>query len=183
MKAPKRFSSRPKPKLERVPDGRYDSGIREPHFAAKFGEMASLWPHIEDRMIDILTELLGGYSSIPAHEIFRSIISVQARINVMRALLHRTELNDNKDQIYDEVIDEFNALNTLRNKYVHGLWQTNESGKIFFVEPSIDQKSVFESREMPVSEIEALIDRMNALDERAVLLVDAERDFREARST
>jgi hypothetical protein len=108
---PKRFSNiQPKYNAAGVPEGTYNVAIGNSAFGALFGRMASLWPHIEDRMIDVLTELLGGNSELPSRQIFRSIVSAQARIKVMRSLLQRTELNDKKDKIYDEVINEFGRV-------------------------------------------------------------------------
>jgi hypothetical protein len=181
---PKRFPvSSKKLDLSNVPSGGYAGGIQEPAFAAKFGEMASLWPHIEDKMIDVLTELLGGDYELPARQIYRSIISPQARIKVLRSLLERTEMNQRKDKIYDEIISEFATLNNLRNTYLHGLWHTHESGRVFFIEASVDETSLFENREIHVEEIVSAIGKMTALENRIGFLIDGEQDLREASST
>jgi hypothetical protein len=181
MAKPKRFSNiQPKHNRAGVPDGAYDGAITNPAIGAAFGHMASLWPHIEDRMIDVLTELLGGNAELPSRQIFRSIVSAQARIKVMRSLLQRVELNDRKDQIYDEVINEFAVLNDQRNTFLHGLWQTHQSGRVFFVEESIDDISFFHAREVELQEIETLIQRMNKLEDRVRDLTDGEYDLREA---
>jgi hypothetical protein len=184
MAKPKRFSNiQPKSNAAGVPSGSYNAAITNVAFGSKFGHMASLWPHIEDRMIDVLTELLGGNADLPSRQIFRSIVSAQGRIKVMRSLLQRTELNDNKDQIYDEVINEFAALNDLRNALLHGLWYTHESGSVYFVEESVDDLSVFHAREVTAEEIETLINRMRELEDRVETIVDGEYDTRVAQST
>jgi hypothetical protein len=181
---PKRFSNiQPKVNSAGVPQGSYVGAITNAEIGATFGRMASLWPHIEDAMIDVLTELLGGNAELPSRQIFRSIVAVQARIKVMRSLLQRTELNERKDQIYDEVINEFAALNDLRNTFLHGLWYTHQSGRVFFVEESIDDLSVFHAREVTVQEVETIIGRMTALEHRVAALVDGEYDIRQANST
>jgi hypothetical protein len=184
MAKPKRFSTiQPKDNPGGMPDGSYDGAITNAEIGATFGRMASLWSHIEDAMIDVLTELLGGNADLPSRQIFRSIVSSQARIKVMRSLLQRVELNDTKDTIYDEVINEFAALNDLRNTFLHGLWYTHESGRVYFVEESIDDLSVFHAREVTAQEIEALIHRMTALEDRVAALVDGEYDIRQAYSS
>ncbi len=181
MAKPKRFSNiQPKPNPASMPEGAYNGAITNVEIGATFGRMASLWPHIEDSMINVLTELLGGNAALPSRQIFRSIVSAQARIKVMRSLLQRAELNDKKDAIYDEVINEFAALNDQRNKFLHGLWYTHESGKVYFVEESIDDLSVFHAREVTAQEIQALIDRMTALEDRVETVVDGEYDIRQA---
>jgi hypothetical protein len=183
MTKPKRFSNiQPKPNATSMPAGSYNAAITNVAFGATFGHMASLWVHIEDRMIDVLTELLGGNAALPSRQIFRSIVAVQARIKVMRRLLQRTELNDKKDKIYDEVINEFAALNDSRNAFLHGLWYTHESGNVYFVEESVDDLSVFHAREVTAQEIEILINRMIELEDRIGTIVDGEYDIRIANS-
>jgi hypothetical protein len=169
--------------LSSVPAGIFDGGIKEPAFAAKFGEMASLWPHIEDKMIDVLTELLGGDYGLPSRQIYRSIISPQARIKVLRSLLERTEMNQRKDKIYDEILNEFASLNNLRNTYLHGLWHTHEGGRVFFIEASVDETSLFENREVKIEEIVSAIGKMTDLEDRISDLIDGEQEIREAQST
>jgi hypothetical protein len=184
MQKPKRFPvSSKKLDLSSVPSGGYAGGIKDPAFAAKFGEMASLWPHIEDNMIDVLTELLGGDYGLPSRQIYRSIISPQARIKVLRSLLQRTEMNQSKDKIYDEILDKFSSLNDLRNTYLHGLWHTHESGRVFFIEASVDETSLFENRVVKIEEIVSAIRKMTELEDRIASLIDGEHEIREAQST
>ena len=71
-------------------------------------------------------------------------------------------------------------MNDQRNKFLHGLWYTHESGKVYFVEESIDDLSVFHAREVTAQEIQALIDRMTALEDRVETVVDGEYDIRQA---
>jgi hypothetical protein len=166
-----------------VPQGGYETGITEQVFAAKFGNMATRWPHIEDLMIGVFTELLGGDASLPTRQIYRSIISPQSRIKVLRSLLQRTELNQRKDPIYDEVIDEFSSLNDQRNTYLHGLWHTHESGRVFFIEASQDEMSIFQNREVHLNEIDEFIDRLDALENRIANIMDGEQVVRDANAS
>jgi hypothetical protein len=93
MAKPKRFSNiQPKQNSAGLPQGSYDGAIKNPEVAATFGRMASLWPHIEDGMIDVLTELLGGNAELPSRQIFRSIVSPQTRIKVKLVNISSLEL-------------------------------------------------------------------------------------------
>ena len=49
-----------------MPEGAYNGAITNVEIGATFGRMASLWPHIEDSMINVLTELLGGNAALPS---------------------------------------------------------------------------------------------------------------------
>jgi hypothetical protein len=116
-------------------------------------------------------------------QIYRSIISPQSRIKVLRSLLQRTELNQRKDPIYDEVIDEFSSLNDQRNTYLHGLWHTHESGRVFFIEASQDEMSIFQNREVHLNEIDEFIDRLDALENRIANIMDGEQVIRDANAS
>jgi hypothetical protein len=154
-----------------VPNGGYEESITDPVVGALFGRMAGLWPHIEEQMISILTELLGGDADLPSRQIFRSIVAAQARIKIMRSLLQRTEINEGKAGDYDDILDDFTRLNDLRNSFLHGLWYTHESGRVFFVENSIDDVSLFHAREVFADELRDAISRMTELDDRIRSLV------------
>ncbi|MCW5698765.1 MAG: hypothetical protein KIT00_02875 [Rhodospirillales bacterium] len=144
------------------PDGGYCNAITNPVFSQLLGEIASLWPHVEDVMIAVLGDLAGADRDA-ARKIFRSIVNQKARIDVMRALLERSRINRTKSGDYDAIIDEFKALNDERNKYVHGFWMTHkDSGRVFFDEIS-DAHLVMARREIKGPEMQRIIDRMENL--------------------
>lgn len=155
----------------KTPDGQFTRGfslplqeLRHPTHAGYLANILSNWPHVEDLMIGVLSDLLGSTPHAPARQIFKSIISNQARQKVMLALLQRAKINRDKGKQYDEIITQFHELNACRNIYVHGLWFTHvNTGKVFLAEESLDDHHFFESREVPIQEMEGMVNRMWAL--------------------
>lgn len=159
-KEPKRYSFRPGKNRPR--DGSHAFGLYDPKYHKALGEMISLWPHVEEQMIDILRELIGSDFSLPARQIFKSVVSNEARRKMMLALLERSPANMNKDRFYDDAIAEFYSLNGRRNDYVHGIWSTHqETGRVSIAVESIDDFYFFESRYVPVTEIQTLTKEMD----------------------
>lgn len=148
-------------KFQNNPDGSYSGGLSNSDFANQLGVIASYWPHLEEQMIGILGQLLGD--GAPARQVFRAIIAQNARIKVMKALLERTARNKTKGSEYDEIISEFASLNDLRNTYIHGLWHTHETGRVFFSESSIDDGHIFAQRELLIEELQNATIRMGNL--------------------
>jgi hypothetical protein len=165
-------SSKPKqryswaPLAPKSPSGSYTSGITVPQFAQVLGEIVAYWSEIEEAMILVLAILLGNANihQSPARQVFRSLTSEQVRLKVMRSLLHEAPINQDKDEIFDEIIDEFEALNKLRNNYVHGLWATHRSGRVFIAEATTDNDVPF-LRQKPISikQLENTLKRMRDL--------------------
>lgn len=173
-KQPKRYTGKRKEKSKSEPYGVYIYALENPEFAKVLGEIVSYWSHIEEEMIDILESLLGGSednNNVPARQIFRSIISEQARIKVMRSLLEFAEINHDKPKDYDEIIDEFAKLNKIRNTYVHGLWYTHESNRVFLRETTAEEHFFTERREVKIKELKTVVTRMENLYERIVDII------------
>jgi len=126
------------------------------------GQIASFWPHLEDAMIEIMRDLLGSDRHMPARQIFRAIISNQARKKVMVALLEKSRLNRDKTVFYDETIQEFSALAGKRNDYLHGLWWTFEDGRVFLSKESLDDFHFLDRREVKLAELVAVFKQMDA---------------------
>lgn len=162
-----RYGSRPSKKGNTV-DGHYRSGLWNEKIVSAIGQIATYWPHVEEGMIEILRELLGGHKELPARQVFRSIINQQARIQVLTALLEQSWLNRHKDQFYDDIIGEFAGLNKKRNEYVHGLWWTHDSDRVFLCVEAIDDGSFLDGREVTYKEVEAVFLRMSALSAKLV---------------
>lgn len=168
-KEPKRFSSRKKQtnaKPRSHPDGRYTGSITDASLAAALGQVITQWAHLEDRMIIVMHDLISDEPNLPARQIFRAIINQQARIKVLRALLQRSRRNKGKSADFDAVIDEFSAINDLRNSFLHGLWYTHESGRTFLSEASTEDFHFLEKREVKIEDVWAVTERMNALWDR-----------------
>ena len=148
-----------------MPEGRGAGHNLNVAFAAALGEMIGYWPHIEDRMIFILSSLIGNHEQeIPSQQIFRAIVSQDARIKMIRAILEKSPINRKKGAIFDAIIDEFEALNKARNKYVHGLWWTHvESQRVFLQPASTDEFGFLDQREVTLQEMDDVIERMSRL--------------------
>jgi hypothetical protein len=160
-KTPKRFSRNRR--WGTTPDGRYASALNAIAFSTALGQLLPYWTHLEEKMIEIMRQLLGGTQSLPARQIFRAIGNNHGRIKVLRALLEKAQINVDKDTRFDEIIKEFSALNEKRNEYVHGLWYTHESGRVFIAEPTPDETAFFDKREIKIEELEETIERMSKL--------------------
>jgi hypothetical protein len=76
---------------------------------------------LEEKVIEIVRALLGGKPDLPARQIFRAVNGNAARIRVLKTLLEKAPINKEKTAIYDEIISEFGAINSIRNKFAHGL--------------------------------------------------------------
>lgn len=158
----------------RPPDGQSSGGMFNIAFAAALGEMIAYWPHIEDRMIIVLRSLIGNHEQqIPSQQIFRAVVSQDARIKMMRAILEQSPINQKKGAIFDAMIDEFEALNKARNKYVHGLWWTHESQRMYLQPASTSEAGFLDQREVTLQEMNEVLERMGNLWRRvtAVLML------------
>jgi hypothetical protein len=147
----------------------YQEGILNDGFAALLGKLTAYWPHVEERMICVMRDLIAGHAQVPARQIFRSVISEAARIKIMAALLERSPSNSTKGKFYDHVIFSFRTLNSKRNAMVHGLWWTRDDGKMFMARKSLDEYSSDKGREVPASEVHAALKKMVMLVKRLKL--------------
>jgi hypothetical protein len=150
------------------PSGKYSTGLVDDDYAAALGDLTAYWSHIEEAMIFFFELLLGHNPSVasPARQIYRSITAPNARIKVLRAVLEKSEINRTKTAEYDEIISEFDSLNSKRNTYVHGLWETHESGKAFLSAPGSDDFYFYKRREVPIQELQNVVIRIRNLARR-----------------
>ncbi len=168
-KTPKRYGKPiPGRPVRKQPGGQWTAALTNEKYQTILGELVSYWVQIEERMIEFLRMLLGSHA--PARQIFRAITAQNVRLNVMRALLERSRLNKDKSGEYDAIISEFASLNDRRNIYVHCLWSTHESGRVFLAESSIDDGHWFEQREVPFEELANVVIRMGNLWRRIMIL-------------
>jgi hypothetical protein len=152
--------------LDRGSDHSYEIGIQNDDFAAAFGKLTAYWPHVEERMICVLRDLIAGHTLVPARQIFRSVISEAVRIRIMTALLEHSPGNAGKSQFYDKILLDFRSLNSKRNVMVHGIWWTRDDGKMFVSKESLNEYSVGNGREVPLKEVSAIIKKVAALIKR-----------------
>lgn len=124
-------------------------------------------------MILIFCKLIGTKleDSASGRLIFTAIINQQTRIAVMRALLEKSDLNKDKGDEFDEIIDEFKKLNELRNKYVHSLWWTHESGDTYIQTENDDWFGFsIEYKRVTAKELSECLVRMHQLAGRIAML-------------
>lgn len=159
---PNRF--RPKRARKRSDlDGVWSLFIEEKDIARLVGEIISTWPYVEEGMVDVLGLLLGDDTTAPRF-IFRSVINQQGRIHMLRQLLANLPRNSDKPVGYDEVIDEFARLNTIRNGYMHGLWKTHQpTAKVYLSEPEGDHLFALDDRRVTKNEVVTVLRRMRLL--------------------
>ena len=141
-------------------------------YAVVLADITTHWSHLEESMIGFFALLLGHPApSSPARQIYRSIIAPNARIKMLKAVLEKSAINRDKTAEYDAVINEFKLLNSKRNTYVHGLWDTHdESGKAFLCEPSSDAFYFLHPRHVPIEELQNTVIRIENLARRIICL-------------
>lgn len=115
-RTPKRWSYTKKE--NGLPEGLFQMDLTNDKFIHALGRIASLWPHTEARMLGIFSTLLHPDAGVaPTRQLYYSIVNAQIRIQIMKNVLEGSFRNRGKGAEYDDIIDEYAALNTLRNKY------------------------------------------------------------------
>ena len=117
--------------------GSADLGLHHDNAAITFAALVTEFSYLEKVMERVFAQLLGTDEQTVKH-LSKKIFSVSANIQMMRSLLHHAPRNSEKAAIFDELIDEFEAVSKLRNEYVHGLWEVTDDGEIYFVRPNSD---------------------------------------------
>ena len=136
-KPPRRHST-PRPELPSIPLEGVTVGALAPEpYLIAVATLLTRWPYLEEAMIEVMSALLGAAPrSYVAMPLWRTIISMEAKIKAMRALLHELPQNDDKPIAYDEILDEYERLSKVRNAYAHGGWSTHNSGKVYLSQPT-----------------------------------------------
>ncbi len=145
-----------------MPGGTYTSGIFAPKISDLFANIVCRFVNLEERMADIFALLLGTPDTTNARFVFRTLKSPRARIDVLETLLEKSPKNAKADTFFDEVIAEFEEINSQRNKLVHGAWTTHDSGKTFVAE-FLEEYGLLRAREITDKELEALLNRIGML--------------------
>jgi hypothetical protein len=157
----KRFPG-PRPVGRHLPLGNYHHGLKNESVAAELGYAIAYWVHVEDMMVSVLQDLLGSKRS-PARQIFHSLISNKVRRQLMTACLEKAELNARKTDIYEIIITRFSDINDKRNKLIHGMWFTHESGRVFLSESAMDDTHFGDAREVEAGELKDMVRQMTIL--------------------
>jgi hypothetical protein len=171
---PTRWTDSQKP-LSRSDKG-YFFGIRSEPIAELYGLVISYWWYVEDAMIRVFEDLLDGkrndtYShNSTARKMFRTIVSQDARIKLMRGLLEGMPHNEKMSALYDDLLDRFQALNRTRNQLVHGAWTTDGDAEIVSLRRSSDIPFEYETPEVITEEyLVDIFEKMQALNMDATL--------------
>jgi hypothetical protein len=61
------------------------------------------------------------------------------------------------------MIVQFSGLNAKRNTFLHGLWYTHESGRVFLSESAVNDFHYWNSREVKIEELEEMDKEMRIL--------------------
>ncbi len=157
------------------PSGEYTFGIHNKKFAQALGGLVGQWTRVEEEMIAILRILLGGERNAPAREIFNSLVSERMRYDLMKLLLEQTPINRNREPVYDEVLTEFWSLRGIRNDYVHGLWATHDSGKVFLSPRATNDLLYPRQRRISVKQVTHEAKRMRELTKKIIIIAFQER--------
>jgi hypothetical protein len=114
-----------------LPPGIYTSGIHDAEIAADVCRIITEWPHIEEHFIPLFAQLTGITDINSARIVFRTVISQDARLKIMKAMLEKAPHHADKTIKFDELIAEFKSLNGARNEYAHAIWWTEDQGKVY----------------------------------------------------
>lgn len=160
---PARFTVKPM----RTPEGTYAPGIMGDNreLAAVLGLIISLWPHIEEEMIPLFGIIAGIENDENARLIFRSVTAQHSRLVIMRGLMTKSPHTVHWPDDYDKLIDEFDALNKIRNAFAHGRWFTHkETGDVYLEDDLATSGLIFlDARKVTQQDMRAAFDRMMAL--------------------
>jgi hypothetical protein len=149
----------------RLPEGTIYTGVKNDEIAMLLGRIAGQWTHVEEAMSRLLALILDSDDDMAARHIFRSIVNQHARITVMRNLLEKCLPAVGLDQTVDEKINEFEALNGCRNRYVHGVWMTDtDTGKVYLAEADVTHFVYLPSRRVTPNELVDVACRMEQLE-------------------
>lgn len=134
-----------------------------PQTAANLGFVVVAFGHLEDAMISVFRAILGIENRDFSPLAFRSLNSNSARIALMKQVLQNAQEHTNTSTEFDEVIDEFSALSTIRNKLVHGLWTMNNANIPYLTNADGKPGSGMMSRKVETAEFQDFLSRCNAL--------------------
>jgi hypothetical protein len=161
------------PEMDDSPDGTYISGLHNEKMLANVGFIITVWPHIEEEVVDLFAELALIEDRTNARLLFRSIINPTIRLTIMRTMLQKSPQHHDKSQVFDELIDEYASLGKVRNTYAHGLWYTYENqDRVFIEEETATPHKFFQKREVTETEIASALARIDALSRK---LMDREK--------
>lgn len=155
-------ASRLKPTMDL--EGIYIGGLIHEDYCVAFAEVVTDFVHLEERMASVLASLMGASDKISSNFVLQSITSPVARVKVMERLLQDAHINEEKPGVYDDILVEFSAISSQRNRYVHGRWWTSTETGEAVLDSTLDLNDPLrDARVVPLEEIESLSKRITDL--------------------
>lgn len=143
-----------------LPDGGYVGSITDREIAAELGMLAADFVHLEEKMADILSVLLGTTDVEMSGYVLRAIKSPRGRVDLLKNLLELAPANKNRPESFDDAISEFWNLNLARNDYIHGEWWSHAEGRTFISIFDPHGLGFFTAREIKKEELQAVRERI-----------------------
>jgi len=146
-------------------NGVFGMALANSDAAISFALTVTEFTHLEHYMEEFAALVIGTDWETASH-ILRSIVSVKGRMDVLRNVLERARQNADKPAVFDEIIDEFYAINNERNQFVHSQYMTNEAtGEVSWIKLKDDPLLHRDAAYKPFNpqNLEELRDRISAL--------------------
>lgn len=131
--------------------------------ALAFSAVVTRFVHLEEVMPEVLGVLLGYNQAGPSGYLLRAIVNAKTRADLMEQLLQRAPNNAKLGTGYDEILVEFRALSKLRNDWVHGSWQTHETGDCYMSLKEPNGHTHAGARLVDPADLEAVAERITQL--------------------
>ena len=148
------------------PSGTYRAGVWDPEHSSALGVVVTSWSHLEEKFLYIFHSICRGTNQRVSRIVFRSLVQ-DSRIRISRYILENSPTHYAASTELDDIIDEFDSCNSVRNKFVHGMWYTHDSGRIYLSPANEDPTLPGTHRRLvPLKEITDLITRMVELQRR-----------------
>lgn len=129
-------------------EGHFGLAIEDREIAIEFTLFVTEFNHLEEALERFAAFILQTDGETAAH-ILRSIASAKARILLLRNVLQRARHNSKKPEVFDCILNDFEKLNDLRNKFVHAKYMTSETGEVLWLPRNQDTMLVAPFNYMP----------------------------------
>lgn len=153
-------------------DGEWIATLTHDDYLSALGAIAVEFQALENSMHLLLAALIGGEADYgqnceKARLIYQNLKPSSARLGLMRQLLAVAPWNNDKGEEYDAILNEFQSVSEDRNKFIHGSWMTRKSdSKVLIREKEGFGSPFLGCRDVPVDELDALVNRIGALHSR-----------------
>lgn len=130
----------------------------------RFALILSEFEHLDSTMMpQVLWRLMGTKHSDVAGYIYRTLRNPRIKYSILETLLEKSSVNAGHADEYDRILALYREVRGIRNNYAHGLWYTNEDGKVFLAKSDDDDLAFFEAKEEPITELGHAITQIRTL--------------------